>query len=135
MNWRHCFAALLLAATLGGCAELTAQAPLFAPADQIGPPPLTEGVWITVNDTCPAYYARRRTGRFPRDCYPIEIRRLDDGAWQIWFRADLTANPTAADRRDAEDHGPMRAIIAPAIEHPSPDAYSPLYLLEINPGA
>ncbi len=134
MTGRHCFAALLLAAALAGCAELTAEAPLFAPSDQIGPPPLTEGVWIAVGEDCPSYYARRRSGRYPGDCMPIEMRRLDDGAWQVQLRADLVFNLSADERTRAEtDYGPMRVIIAPAVEQPPTDGYAPLYLAELNP--
>jgi hypothetical protein len=133
MTAKSVLTALFFAAALGGCAELTAEAPLFAPADQVGPPPLTEGVWIAVQEHCPAYYARRRTGRFPSECSPMEIRRSEDGAWRISPRVDLISHPTAEDHADAEVDGPMRAIIAPAIEHPSPDAYSPLYVAEFSP--
>lgn len=59
MGRRHILTALLLAATLGACAELTAEAPLFAPADQIGPAPLSEGIWITLQEGCPDSFARR----------------------------------------------------------------------------
>jgi hypothetical protein len=134
MAAKSALTALVLAAALAGCAELTAKAPLFAPADQIGPAPLTEGVWIAVGEDCPAYYARRRSGRFPSDCAPIEIRRIEDGAWRIQLRIDLISNLSAKDRADAEaQYGPIRAVIAPAVERPPADGYSPLYVAELNP--
>ncbi len=130
---RH-FATFLVVIVLGGCAMLTAEAPLFAPADQIGPPPLTEGVWIGVGEDCPAYNARRRISRYPAECAPIELRRRDDGAWQLRLRVDLVSNLSAAERADAEAHyGPMRAVIAPAIEHPTSGGYAALYVAELYP--
>jgi hypothetical protein len=127
---------LLLAAALGGCSMLTAEAPLFSPADQIGPPPLTEGVWIVVGEECPARYARHRTGRFPEGCTPMEIRRLEDGAWQARVRVDLIANLSADARAEAEAQaaaGPFRMILAPAVENASSEAYAPVYVAELAP--
>jgi len=134
---RH-FATLLMAAVLGGCSMLTAEAPLFSPADQIGPPPLTEGVWIVVGEDCPASYARRRSGRFPEGCTPMEIRRLEDGAWQAGVRVDLIANLSPSARAEAEAQtasGPFRMLLVPAVENAASDAYAPLYVAELTPRA
>jgi hypothetical protein len=134
MGWRRRIAATLLAAALGACAQLTADAPLFSVADQIGLPPLTEGIWITVGEQCPAYYARRRSGRFRRECSPVEIRREQDGAWMGRFRADLVFDMSPAERAEAAaEQGPMRMIIAPAVERPLADGYAPIYVAEIDP--
>jgi hypothetical protein len=133
MAARRRLSALLLAAALAGCAELTAEAPLFSPADQVGPPPLTEGVWIAVHEECPAHYARRRSGRFHAECTPIEIRRQEDGAWVAHLRVDLVFGLTAQQRADAEEYDPVRVIIAPAVERPPADGYSPLYVAELSP--
>jgi hypothetical protein len=119
---------LIAAAALSACASLTAEAPLFSTADQIGPPPLTEGIWIFVNEDCPVRNVRR-VGRFPRQCSPIELRRTEDGAWRLTFREDLAINPPRSD--DENMDGPFRVIIAPATEHPTADAYAPLYVAEI----
>jgi hypothetical protein len=129
------FTALLLAAALGACSELTADAPLFSSADQFGPPPLTEGLWIAVHEGCPESNARRRTGRFPGGCTPLEIRRTEDGAWQAQLRIDLIANLSAQERAEAEEQaaaGPMRLVIAPAVERARPDSYAPLYVAEVT---
>jgi hypothetical protein len=134
MGWRRLIAATLLAAALGACAQLTADAPLFSLSDQIGPPPLTEGIWIAVGEKCPAYYARRRSGRFDRECSPIEIRREQDGAWMGRFRADLVFGLSPAERAEAAaEQGPMRMIIAPAVERALGDGYAPIYVAEIDP--
>ncbi|MGH6951534.1 MAG: hypothetical protein ACREH4_11705 [Vitreimonas sp.] len=136
MGRRDILTALMMAAALGACAELTAEAPLFAVSDQIGPPPLTEGVWIAVGEDCPAYYARRRTGRFPEGCWPMELRTGEGGAWRMRPRVDLISNLSAQERAQTEaDFGPARAIVAPAVENPPVDGYSPLYVAEFDPEA
>lgn len=135
MGWRRRIAATLLAAALGACAELTADAPLFTVSDQIGPPPLAEGVWIAVGEDCPAYYARRRTGRLPEACSPLELNRLDDGAWQARLRIDLMSGLSPSDRTEAEETaGPYRLIIVPAVERREPEVYAPLYVAEVTRG-
>lgn len=119
------WALALAAAMLAGCASLTAEAPLYTPADQIGPAPLTEGIWVQVSDECPLAIARRG-GRLPKACGSMELRRLPDGAWII--------TPVNRSDGDSEDEmGPMRLIIAPATEHPSADAFAPLYVAEYTP--
>ena len=132
MAWRRGIAATMLAVALGACAELRADAPLFAVSDQIGPPPLTEGVWIAVGEDCPSYYARRGRGRYPEQCSPMDLRRGEDGAWRMRPRVDLMSNLNAQERAQIEaDFGPARVIIAPAVEHPLADGYSPLYVAEV----
>lgn len=122
---------IVLSALLGACAELTAEHPLFSPADQIGPPPLTEGVWIAVHDKCSEAYIRR--ARYTADCAPIELRRLADGAWEARFRPDLITRLTAEQREQTRDmDSPLRLVIVPALEHAAPDAFSPLYVAELT---
>ena len=108
---------------LCGCAQMTAEAPLYAAADQVRPAPLTEGVWIFIGDKCPERMARRR-GHWPQDCGAMRLSRTPDGAWLI-----SPAEPPRADD-DGGDREPMRAIIAPATEHPSTEAFAPLYVVE-----
>ena len=115
----------LMAAALIGCAPLTAEVPLFSPSDQIGPPPLSEGFWIAVSDECPVGLAHRRV-RLPRVCTPGELRRLPDGAWLL--RSHIRAH----DGQPAQEIT-LRMVIAPATEHPNPQAFSPLYLAEYAP--
>jgi hypothetical protein len=122
----------LLFALLAGCAALSAEAPLFSLADQTGPPPLTEGVWIALGEGCAEHNLRRR--RFPSDCMPLDIRRDEDGAWRVSVRADLVSDITAAERAEAENNpsnGPYRVILAPAVERPMGDSYAPVYLGEV----
>lgn len=128
--------ALLLAVALAGCVQLTAEAPLFSPADQIGPPPLTEGVWITIGEDCPERNARR-SGRFPKACTPIELSRLPDGAWSARHRVDLASGLTRQERAEAELEAArtMYLVIVPGVERRSPDAYVPVYVAEIAPSA
>ncbi len=125
--------ALALAAALGACANLTAEAPLFSVADQIGPAPLAEGVWIALGEDCPERNLSRR--RFPQQCSPIEIDRLPDGAWRVRYRVDLALGLTREERERAEaDAGRIMAlIIVPAVERQSADAFAPLYIAESTP--
>jgi hypothetical protein len=126
-------AAIVLAAVLAACANLTAEAPLFSPSDQAGPPPLTEGVWIAIGEGCAERNLRQR--RFPSECSPLDIRQQDDGAWRVAVRVDLVSDFTARERAEAEAepaNGPYRVILAPAVERPIVDAYAPLYVGEIT---
>lgn len=126
--------ALALAAAMGACANLTAEAPLFAVADQVGPAPLAEGVWIALGEDCPERNLSR-TRRFPQQCSPIEIDRLPDGAWRVRYRVDLAIGLTREERARAEADAAriMRLIIVPAVERQSMDAYAPLYVAESAP--
>jgi hypothetical protein len=127
---------LILVAALGGCSMLTAEAPLFSPADPNGPPPLTEGVWIIVGEECPEVYARRRVGRFPEGCTPMELRRSHWGAWQATVRGDLIFNLSDSARAELQEQaeaGPLTIVLAPAVENIAPDVYAPVYVAEISP--
>jgi hypothetical protein len=125
-------AALVLAAALAACAELTAEAPLFSP-DQTSPPPLTEGVWIGIGDGCPERNLRRM--RFPEECAPLDIRRQADGAWRVAMREDLVSGATTHERAhpdtDSSD-GPYRVVFAPAVEREIGEEYAPLYIGEVG---
>src|SRR5690348_553739 len=121
--------ALAAVVFVSACASLTADRPLFTTADQIGPAPLAEGIWIMVGDDCPMPIASRRTGRLPRDCAPMEIRRGDDGAWIARFRVDLMSTPPDADDGPL---GPFTFIIVPAADHTEAASYAPLYVAEFD---
>ncbi len=125
--------AITLALALGACAQLGADAPLFTVADQTGAPPLTEGVWVSGEADCP-FDQIATLERFPPGCTPFEVRRDADGAWLFLHRLDLAEEVTEADRLSAEAHpGPLRLILAPAVERPIPaDFYAPLYLAELD---
>lgn len=126
--------ALVAGVLLSACANLTAEAPLFSVADQAGPPPLAEGVWIALGEDCPERNLTR-SGRFPKECAPLEIDRTADGAWRVRARADLAAGLTREERQSAEADAEriMRLVIAPAVERQIADAYAPLYVAESAP--
>jgi len=134
MAVRQTLATALLMAAVAGCAELSAERPLFPAADS-GPPPIAEGVWIAISEECPARNIARR--RFPQACAPMEIRRQDDGAWRVSFRLDLVRDMSARERESEADdpnNGPYRMVLAPAVERAiASDSYAPLYVAEITP--
>lgn len=129
MSWRGLVVIVLAAATTA-CASLTAEAPLFTPAEE--PPPLTEGVWITINDDCHERNLRRQ--RFPIDCGPLDIRREPDGSWHARFRPDLVSGLTREELAEA-GNGPraFRAVLAAAVERSTAEAYAPIYVAELTP--
>jgi hypothetical protein len=133
MAIRSFLTTMMLMAALCGCAELRAERPLFAPADQTGRAPLTEGIWIAVSDECPERYARSR-GRFPADCTPFELRRAESGAWRVALRADLAYGLSREDRSEAEQSsGPFLLIVAPAAERTlQEDEFASVYLAEMR---
>lgn len=102
-------------ALAGACAPLTAERPLFGPLDQIGPAPLTEGVW-------------RQAGCDPQSstaddpCVSIEVARAGDGAWLYTMVSD---EPETRGERYA-----WRFIIASAVETARGEEYAPLYVAE-----
>jgi hypothetical protein len=123
----------LCAVALAACAQLRAEAPLFSPADQTGPAPLREGIWIAIGEGCADRNTRRRS-RFPRECEPMQISRMADGTWLAAPRIDLIANLNRAEREQAniETAEPLRAIIAPAVERPLGGEYAPVYVAELR---
>ncbi|MGD9981099.1 MAG: hypothetical protein AB7H66_01700 [Hyphomonadaceae bacterium] len=125
-------AAIVLAAALAACAELTAETPLFTP-DANSPPPLSEGVWIGIGEGCPEQNLRRR--RFAEECAPLELRRQADGAWRASMRADLVSGSNSHERAHPQtdsSNGPYRVVFAPAVEREIGDGYAPLYLGEVG---
>lgn len=125
-------AAIVLAAALGACAQLTAEAPLFAP-NLNQPPVLTEGIWIGIGEECADRNLRQR--RFPKECAPLDIRLQPDGAWVVRLRDDLMSNLTTQERADAvadRSLGPYRIVLAPAVERDVADGYAPLYVAEFT---
>ncbi|MBL8551947.1 MAG: hypothetical protein JNJ73_18305 [Hyphomonadaceae bacterium] len=122
-------AAATLALGLGGCASLSADAPLFAVADQVGPAPLEEGVWIWPGEHCSARNAKRR-GRLPAKCLPGELRRSADGAWTFRFQDHVPLRESAD---EPEMPRAYRLIIAPATHVRAADAFAPLYVAEYAP--
>lgn len=132
MSISRLFEVLVLAAALAGCAELTAEHPLFTPADQTGAPPLNEGVWIVVSDECPATYVQQ-TSAFPKACAPLQISREPDGAWRVQWRADLISDLTADERAEANNSAPRRFVVVPVVRRPlEPGSFAPLYVVEFE---
>jgi hypothetical protein len=128
--------AIVLAIALAGCAHLTAEQPLFSVADQRGPPPIGEGVWITLGEGCAEANTHRRRGRFPKDCSPLEIARLADGEWTAQLRPDLIFGMTAEEREEAEAQAAQleRFLVVPAVERAlADDEYAPAYIFEYRP--
>lgn len=119
------FAGMALAALLGGCAALMAEAPLFPPGGEYGPAPLEAGVWTMLDDNCSEAQARRR--RPPQDCYEVELRALEDGSWRVPFTIEDDEAPPGGVR-----HIVLRAVFAPAVENALPDVYAPIYLAELQ---
>jgi hypothetical protein len=133
MEIHKSLAAACLLFFAAGCAELTAERPLFSVADQTGPPPLSEGIWVTISEECPRPNLRQR--RFPADCVPMDIRREVDGAWRVAIRVDLISDLARARRAEEEtdpQNGPYRMILTPAVERQITDSYAPLYVGELT---
>ncbi len=127
------FLSLLFAAALAACAELSAERPLFSIADQAGPPPIAEGVWIAVSEECPERYVRGR-GRVPKDCMPLQVTREPDGAWRLRYRADLAYGLSEEERAQAAQppHSQIFVLI-PAVDRPLDEqSYAPLYIVEFR---
>ena len=111
--------AMILA--LGACTPLSANHPLFAVADQTGPAPLTEGVWVAINSRCTRELAA--TTPLPDDCEPVRLHRNGDGSWQL---------SAAKIENGVEQRDEMRLIIVPAVATANAEAYAPLYLVEVS---
>lgn len=123
-----------LATAIAGCAELTAERPLFSVADQGHASPIATGVWIAISEQCPERHVRTR-GRFPAACSPFELRPTLDGAWRFAARADLAYGLSAEERAQAEQEWrPREIIIASAVERAlDEETFAPLYIAEVRP--
>jgi hypothetical protein len=110
-----CIAAAL---SLGACAPLTAQAPLFTLADQASPLPLREGVWMQTDPAC-----RNETAERGEDgCTRIEVAQGEDGGWLYTMRS--------TDESGIVEENAWRFVIAPAVETDRGEEYAPLYVAE-----
>jgi hypothetical protein len=110
-----CLAAIL---SLGACAPLTAQAPLFSLADSASPPPLREGVWMQTDPACTPQTAQRGED----GCTRIEVARGEDGGWLYTMRS--------TDESGVTEENAWRFVIASAVETERGDEYAPLYVAE-----
>jgi len=120
------FLSIALAATtlaLGACSPpLTSDHPLFAVADQTGPAPLAEGVWVALSARCTREAALSATP--PEDCEQMTLRRADEGAWVI--------SGKDKDENGVERTEELRLVIAPAVHTADADAYAPLYIVQLS---
>lgn len=99
--------ALAMIAVSGGCALLTAEHPLFSPADQPAEFVLAEGLWAGKESDCAIDPAA--SGPTANDCLEwFRIARAADGAW-------------LAEELDADgQEGVLRIVFAPLLaERPS----------------
>lgn len=105
----------LAAIMLSGCAMLTAEAPLFSPADQDPAFRLEEGLWAYRAADCRADPRRARPGR--KSCLDwARLVRNADGSWRVESVGE-------------DDEAPMRFVIVPATAREG-DARAPLYVAE-----
>lgn len=118
---------IIAALLLGACAPMVTRGPLFNVADQVGPPPIEEGIWIAISDDCPERNAQRRRN-FPTACAPIEIRRLPDQRWRIAPRPDLLRTPS---RYSGQWEDESTWVIVAGFE----SGASPFYVLQPSPAA
>ena len=105
--------------TLGACSPLTSNHPLFAIADQTGPPPLAEGVWVALNSRCTREAAAMTP--LPDDCEPINLHRSADGGWEA---SGPGKNPGEVET--------IPLLLVPAVPRAGADAYAPLYVAELS---
>jgi hypothetical protein len=105
-------------ALISACAPLTAERPLFTLADQAGPAPLMEGVWLQTTEGCAAEApeAARRV-----DCVWVDLSRGEDGAWLYQARS---VGP------DGPEEAAWRVLIIPAVETNRGQEAAPLYVAE-----
>jgi hypothetical protein len=109
---------LIVALSLGACAPLTAQAPLFSLADQANPPPLREGVWRQIDPGCTTETAQAGEN----GCVRIEVSRSEDGRWLYVMRS--------TDESGVTEENAWRFVIASAVETERREEYAPLYVAE-----
>lgn len=117
------FMAAILAVSLGGCASLTAESPLFARAPDSGPAAFTEGVWVEPSIEC-KLDALRAGAPIPEDCASLELRHESDDSWTV-------QTPAAPRPSDPDSEVVLaRGVIASAVERDREGNYAPLYLYE-----
>jgi len=113
----------IVALALGACTPLTSPHPLFELADQTGPAPLAEGVWVGLNHECTREMAN--TSPLPQGCEGATLRRASDGAW--------TLSGPGKDHEGRPQTENLRLIIVAAVARARGDAYAPLYIVELDP--
>jgi len=114
--------ALLTALSLGACSPLTSTHPLFTVADQTGPPPLTEGVWVALDTNCTRDQAAATP--LPDGCEPLAVHRSADGSWLV----------SGSKVEDGVQHTQtIHLIVAPAVPTANADAFAPLYIVQFSP--
>lgn len=129
MNVRTLLAAASLA-VVSACAPLTAEEPLFAPADTSGPPPLAEGVWVQLSDTCEPEDAPG--AGLPAGCARTEVQRLPDGSWRFLMWPQPASDDENRGETLNEEPLQWRFALAPATERDVAGDYAPLYIAEYS---
>jgi hypothetical protein len=100
---------------LAACSPLTAEAPLFSPADQDAALVIAQGLWVGRDADCKVNPAHSRPER--KSCLDwARITREADGRWLLTFVPD-------------DEDGPMRVVLAPASARGS-RTIAPLYIAE-----
>lgn len=121
---RH-FTLALSVLALSACAPLTAHSPLFSTADQQGPAPLAEGLWVQETDHCrPEAHAQTA----PDGCAQSHVSRLPDGSWR--FTMEQQKIPGGSGGEDNQPLLEWRLVVAPATERNLGQDYAPLYVAE-----
>jgi hypothetical protein len=113
--------AIAAALALGACTPLTSEHPVFSHADETGPSPLTEGVWVALEDNCTREMATATP--IAATCDPLTLRRTADG-WQL--------NGQEKGDNDVVRTVEIPIIIVPAVRTTNADAYAPLYIVQLS---
>ncbi len=108
---------LLCLALLTACAPLSAERPLFTFADQSGPAPLSEGVWLQSDRSCSIEEGAARS----EDCAWIEVTRSGDGGWRYVM---------GPGKPGVVVDSSWRFLITRAVNTDRGDEFAPLYVAE-----
>lgn len=113
--------AVATALMLGACTPLTSERPLFSHADETGPPPLTEGVWVALEDNCTREMATATP--IGASCDQLTLRHTTEG-WRL-------------SGQDKDDNGAARTVdiplvVVPAVGTANAEAYAPLYIVQLS---
>lgn len=113
--------AMAAALALAACTPLTSEHPLFSHADEVGPSPLSEGLWVGIDENCTREMAARAPP--PESCDQFTLRHTASG-WRL-------------SAQDKDDNGAVRTlefpiVVVPAVPTEHADAYAPLYIVEVG---
>lgn len=103
---------------LGACTPLTSEHPLFAHANEAGPLPLTQGVWVPLEDHCTRQMAMATP--IAETCDQLTLHHGADG-WRLSGR-------DKDNDRDVE----IPFVLVPAVRTETDEAYAPLYVAQFS---